>query len=206
MGLISLLSKDPLAFFILVPVLLYSVISHEVAHGWVAYIFGDNTAKDQGRLSFNPKSHIDPMGALAVLLFKFGWAKPVPVSYARLSHSKIAIISVALAGCFANILIATVALFLLQFEIVNANKIFMIVLENVLGVNIILASLNLIPIPPLDGSRVLMSFLSQQLRLKLAKFEPYGFFLVITLLLTGMLDPVIYFIMKVIYLFIGLLI
>jgi len=88
MGLLSLLFRDPIAFLLLVPLLLYSVIAHEVAHGWIASLFGDNTAKYSGRLSFNPKSHLDPMGTLSLFLIGFGWAKPVPVDYRNLSNSQ----------------------------------------------------------------------------------------------------------------------
>jgi Zn-dependent protease len=205
MGLVALLSESPLTFFILVPILLYSVILHEVAHGWAAYLFGDNTAKAAGRLSLSPGSHIDPLGALCVLFVGFGWARPVPVNYFNLRHSKLAIIAVALAGCLVNIIIAALALFLLHFEIVQSNNIWVMILDLTERVNIILAALNLIPIPPLDGSRVLTSFLSPDLRLKFAKIEPYGFFLVIALIFTGLLDPVIHLIESVILVGIGLL-
>ncbi|MDP8216197.1 MAG: site-2 protease family protein [Candidatus Kaelpia imicola] len=205
MGLLSLLFRDPIAFFLLVPLLLYSVIAHEVAHGWIASLFGDNTAKYSGRLSFNPKSHIDPMGMLALFIVGFGWAKPVPVDYRNLNSSRRAIIAVSLAGCVTNILIATVAIFLLQFQIFQANHFFAPALLITARINIILGAFNLIPIPPLDGSRVLMEFLPLNVRYKLARLEPYGFFIIIILLWTGMLSPVITFIQSIILGLIGML-
>jgi Zn-dependent protease len=197
MGLLGLFFSAPLVFFILVPILLYSVIAHEVAHGWVASLFGDNTAKYSGRLSLNPLPHLDPMGTLAIFLVGFGWAKPVPVNYQNLSHSRRAIISVSLAGCLTNILIAVLAAFLLRLPVIqtniakNSTPLLGLVLLIAAKVNIVLGVLNLIPIPPLDGSRVLMEFLPYDLKYKLAKLEPYGFFVVIILLWTGALSPVL---------------
>ncbi len=205
MGLLSLLLRDPAAFFLLVPLLLYSVIAHEVAHGWVASLFGDNTAKYSGRLSFNPKFHLDPMGTIALFLVGFGWAKPVPVDYRSLSNSRRAIVAVSLAGVAANILIATIALFLLHFYTFRANHIFALVLSITARINIILGALNLIPIPPLDGSRVLMEFLPDNAKHKLAKLEPYGFFIIVILLWTGILSPVITFVQNSIIGLIGIL-
>ena len=205
MGLLSLLLRDPVAFFLLVPLLLYSVIAHEVAHGWVASLFGDNTAKCSGRLSFNPKSHLDPMGTLALFLIGFGWAKPVPVDYRNLGSSRRAIIAVSLAGCVTNIAIATVALFLLHFHIFSANHLFRPVLLVTAKINIMLGSFNLIPIPPLDGSRVLTEFLPNEARYKLARLEPYGFFVIVILLWTGILSPLITFVQKLILGLIGML-
>jgi len=205
MGLLSLLFRDPIAFFLLVPALLYSVIAHEVAHGWVASRFGDNTAKYSGRLSFNPKSHIDPMGTLALFLVGFGWARPVPVNYRNLRGSRRAIIAVSLAGCVTNILIATVAIFLLQFQIFQTNHFFAPVLLITARINIILGAFNLIPIPPLDGSRVLMEFLPVDVKHKLMKLEPYGFFIIVILLWTGFLSPVITFVQGLIFGLIGIL-
>tara|TARA_B100000315_G_C14574971_1_gene587436 strand:+ start:25 stop:666 length:642 start_codon:yes stop_codon:yes gene_type:complete len=205
MGLLSLLRQDPVAFFILVPVLLYSIIAHEVAHGWVASLFGDNTAKNSGRLSFNPLPHIDPVGLAVLFLVGFGWAKPVPVNYRNLSHSRKAIIAVSLAGCGANILIATLAIFLLQFEAFSSNTVFASVLERAAGINIILGAFNLIPIPPLDGSHVLMEFLPSKLKYKLASLQRFGLFIIIFLLYTGILRPVIDIIYYLILTFISLL-
>ncbi len=205
MGLLSLLLRDPVAFFLLVPLLLYSVIAHEVAHGWIASLFGDDTAKVSGRLSFNPKSHLDPVGTLMLFLMGFGWAKPVPVDYRNLGRSRKAIICVSLAGCVTNIAIATVALFLLHFYTFRTNHLFAPVLLIAAKINIILGSFNLIPIPPLDGSRVLMEFLPDNTKYKLAGLERYGFFIIIILLWTGILSPVITFVQNSIIGLIGIL-
>ena len=205
MGLLSLLLRDPITFFLLVPLLLYSVIAHEVAHGWIASLFGDDTAKRSGRLSLNPLLHLDPMGTLALFLIGFGWAKPVPVDYRNLGNSRRAIIAVSLAGCVTNILIATIALFLLHFYTFRTNHFFAPVLLITARINIILGCLNLIPIPPLDGSRVLMEFLPDNIKYRLVRLERYGFFIIIILLWMGILSPVITFVQNLILGLIGIL-
>jgi Zn-dependent protease len=204
-GLLSLLFSNPAVFIALVVLLLYSVIAHEVAHGWVAYLFGDDTARRYGRLTLNPAPHIDIVGALMLFIVGFGWAKPVPVNYYNLKNSRFGFVSVALAGCVTNILIAVSALFLLQFETIRANAFYYSMLIIVARINIILGAFNLIPIPPLDGSKVLMSFLPQDAQQQLAKLEPYGFFILAILLFTGRLNPVIGFMQNLIYGFISLL-
>ncbi|MDD5435997.1 MAG: site-2 protease family protein [Candidatus Omnitrophica bacterium] len=196
MGLISILFSNPGLFIILAVLLLYSVILHEIAHGWVAYLFGDDTAMRSGRLSLNPVSHLDPVGTLALFLVGFGWAKPVPVNYSRLKHFRMGLISVSLAGCLANILIATGAIFLLKFPSIGSNKLAASLLSLVAQINIILGSLNLIPIPPLDGSKILMGVLPGTAQIAMAKFERYGLFLLMILLFTGLLNPVIMFMQK----------
>ncbi|HDM38072.1 MAG TPA: site-2 protease family protein [Candidatus Omnitrophica bacterium] len=183
-----------MGFLVLVPLLLYSVILHEIAHGWVASLFGDNTAKYAGRLSLNPGVHLDLIGTLALLFVGFGWAKPVPVNYRQLSNSRWAMIAVSLAGVATNILIATLAIFLLQFQGFKGSLLFAPILSIAAEINIILGSFNLIPIPPLDGSRVLMEFLPYEAKYQLARLEPFGFFIIIILLMTGILDSVIIFI------------
>lgn len=204
MGLISLLTQNPLAFLMLAIPLLYSIIFHEIAHGLVASWFGDNTARYSGRLTLNPVAHIDPIGTLMLLIVGFGWAKPVPVNYYNLKPSRPGIICVALAGCTMNIFIAMLALLLMQFEMFSSNATFVMILSIVAKINIILAAFNLIPIPPLDGSRVLVEFLPRQMQASLARVEPYGFFIIIILLYTGVLYPVIDAIQNIIYNFIAL--
>lgn len=204
MGLLPLLFKDPGSFVILVGLLLYSVIFHEVAHGVVAYWFGDRTARDAGRLTLNPVVHIDPMGTIMLFLVGFGWANPVPVNFYNLKHYRAGLICVALAGCLTNIAIATVALFILQFY--GTHSFFSGILLIVARINIILGAFNLIPIPPLDGSKILMGFLPADMQMQLARFERYGFIILIVLLFTRMLDPVIYFMMDLILKVISLII
>ena len=204
MGLLSLLRNDPLAFFLLVIPLLYSIIFHEMAHGLVALWFGDKTAKDAGRLTLNPMAHLDPMGMLMLFFVGFGWAKPVPVNYAQLKNQRAGLISVSLAGCFTNIVIATLAIFLLRFQAVQANVTLSRIFSITARINVVLGAFNLIPIPPLDGSKVLMGFLPRNIRMNFAKLEPYGFFIIIALLFTGFLSPVINFMEGIIYRFISL--
>lgn len=205
MGLISLLFSNPALFVILAGILLYSIILHEVAHGWIAHLFGDDTALYYGRLTLNPVSHIDPLGALMLFFVGFGWAKPVPVDYSRFSNTRFGLFSVALAGCLTNILIAIFALVLLQFDAVNSSLVLSAILPIVVRINIILGAFNLIPIPPLDGSKILMSFLPYKAQESLASLEPYGFFILAFLLFTGLLNPAINFMQSLIYGLIGFL-
>ncbi len=199
MGLISLLMRNPVEFAMIALALLYSVIAHEVAHGWVASLFGDDTARLYGRLTMNPLPHIDPIGAVMLLVAGFGWAKPVPVDYRKFQNFRFGLISVSLAGCIANILIATAAMVVLQFPGVRMNEGLSETFGTIARINIILGAFNLIPIPPLDGSKVLMAFLPQEMQYTLARIEPYGFFILIALMFTGILNPVISFMQNAIF-------
>jgi len=204
MGLLSLLMHNPFAFLLLAVPLLYSIIFHELAHGLVASWFGDNTAKHAGRLSLNPASHLDPIGTLMLFLVGFGWAKPVPVNYYALKDKRFGLIAVSLAGCATNILLAIIAIFLLQFQFVSTNAVLAVMLTIAARINIILGAFNLIPIPPLDGSKVLMGILPKDAQARLARIEPYGFFIIAFLLFTGLLYPLINFAENVIYSLIGM--
>ena len=205
MGLINLLIKDPLTFILIAIPLLYSVILHELAHGWVAYKMGDPTAKQMGRLSLNPLKHLDPVGTLMLFIFGFGWARPVPVNFANLRESRKALIFVSSAGIVVNMILAFIALFLLQFLSPSSHGIAATMLYYMAQINIILAAFNLIPIPPLDGSKILMGFLSNRLQYSLSRLEPYGFFIIIGLLFFGVLNPLINFFRWIILSIIGLL-
>ena len=191
MGLLKLLTKDPLGFALVVIPLLFSVIIHEVAHGWVAYRMGDPTAKWLGRLSLNPLKHLDPVGTLMLFLAGFGWAKPVPVNFNNISDKRKGLIFVSSAGIVANILFAFVALLFFRLFSKSSSGIAIILVYYVVQINITLAALNLIPIPPLDGSKILMGIVSGRTRYFLARLEPYGFFIIIGFLYLGILDPLI---------------
>jgi Zn-dependent protease len=205
MGLIDLLFKNPLAFALLAAPLLYSIILHEVAHGWVANRMGDPTAKWMGRLSLNPLKHLDPIGTLMLFLVGFGWAKPVPVNFNNIANTRKGLIYVSSAGIAANILLAIVAQLFFRLFPVSSPGLEDLFFYYLGQINITLAALNLIPIPPLDGSKILMGIVSEKTRYSLARLEPYGFFVIIGLLYLGILDPLIAFIRGIIATLIGLL-
>jgi Zn-dependent protease len=171
-----------------------AITFHEAAHGFVAHHFGDNTAWDQGRVSFNPLRHIDPFGTLimpAILLlshspFLFGYAKPVPVNFRALRNPRIDMVWVALAGPATNIALALVAA--AAFHAVNyvpesAAQWLFDNLKNALVINIVLAIFNMLPIPPLDGGRVAVGLLPRALAVPLARLEPYGMLILIGILI-----------------------
>ena len=181
-----------------------------MAHGWVAYKMGDPTAKFSDRLTFNPLSHLDPIGTLALFVAGFGWAKPVPVNFNNLRNQRKGVILVSSAGALANILLAFVALLLIRLFSGSSSEIAIILVHGVCRyvayVNITLAALNLIPIPPLDGSKILMGILWEKTPYFFSRLEPYGFFIIIGLLFLGILDPLIGFIGWVIRMLIAMII
>jgi Zn-dependent protease len=174
--------------------LVIAITFHEAAHGFVAHHFGDNTAWEQGRVSFNPLRHIDPFGTLimpAILLlshspFLFGYAKPVPVNFRALRHPRIDMVWVALAGPATNIalaLLAAMAFHVLNFVPESAAQWLADNLKNALVINVILAIFNMLPIPPLDGGRVAVGLLPRVLAAPLARLEPYGMLILIGVLI-----------------------
>jgi len=193
MGLLNLLLKDPLGFILIAIPLLYSIIFHELAHGWVAYLMGDPTAKSLGRLSLNPLKHLDPIGTIMLFIFGFGWAKPVPVNFNQLRDRHKGMILVSAAGIITNMLLAFIALFLSRLLSLSPSSMPAVLLYYFAQINIILAAFNLIPLPPLDGSKILMGFASPNVQNFLFRIERYGFFIIIALLYLGVLDPVIRF-------------
>jgi Zn-dependent protease len=174
--------------------LVIAITFHEAAHGFVAHHFGDNTAWERGRVSFNPLKHIDPFGTLilpAVLLFShspflFGYAKPVPVNFRALRNPRIDMVWVALAGPATNIvlaLVAAAAFHLLPFAPDNSAQWIADNLKNALVINVVLAIFNMLPIPPLDGGRVAVGLLPNFLAVPLSRLEPFGMLILIGLLI-----------------------
>lgn len=168
---------------------------HEWAHGFVAYKFGDNTAKYSGRLTLNPLSHIDPLGAAAMILFRFGWAKPVPVDSRNFKNPKVGMALTALAGPMSNIIAALIAAIGLNsliyfgrstipYDILSYIISFM---YSFIKINIGLAVFNLLPLPPLDGSKILAAFLPNKFLFKYYQYERYIIFAVFFLLFTNIL-------------------
>ncbi|MFH2011604.1 MAG: site-2 protease family protein [Pseudomonadota bacterium] len=205
MGPILILFKNPGAFFLLMIPLLYSVIIHEVAHGWVAEKMGDSTARWLGRITLNPVKHLDPIGTLTLLLFGFGWAKPVPVNFANLRDQRKGMILVSAAGITANLILAFIALLIIRMNIFSSLGLMTDILLVFARINIILAAFNLIPIPPLDGSKILMGFVSNRFQYQLMQLEPYGMFIIIGLLFFGFLNPLITFFEQIIISIINLI-
>ncbi len=196
---------------IIVP-LLFAVTAHEYAHGYAAFILGDSTAKDAGRLSLNPVRHLDLVGSFILpLILKlsgapilFGYAKPVPVNFSNLRSFRSGTLWVASAGVITNFVLAllSTAVFqgLLHLQPLWQNMFlqpFILVLLKLFAysvmINLVLAIFNLIPIPPLDGGRIMTVLLPTRLREKFRRVEPFGFFILILLLLTNSLDLLITF-------------
>jgi len=186
-------------FLLSFAVLMIAMTVHEFAHGFVAYKFGDNTAKHSGRLTLNPLAHIDPIGTflLPLLLFistqgrfVFGAAKPVPVNYWALKNPKQDMIWIGFSGPLANFLFAF--LLSLLWKIIPPFPVTEYLFKQLIYINVILGTFNLIPIPPLDGSRILMGLLPENLANKYALIEPYGFIIVIGLVALGVFDRVVW--------------
>ena len=180
------------------PVLL-AITLHEAAHGYVAKLFGDNTAWAMGRVTLNPMAHIDPIGTIVMPLvlyfatsgsFLFGYAKPVPVDFGRLRHPKRDMIWVALAGPLANLLQAVlwvVALYLLSgFDV--EERFFLEMAQAGVLTNLVMFAFNLFPIPPMDGGRIVVGLLPWRLAVGFAQVERFGFFIVMGLVLLGVVN------------------
>jgi Zn-dependent protease len=183
---------------------LFAITVHEAAHGWMAYKLGDNTAKSQGRVSINPVKHIHWFGTIVLpftlLLLTgliFGWAKPVPINWNKLKHSRRDMALVAGAGPASNLIMilfwgvaAKIGLVLVSYHFLWAKAIAYMGLAGI-HINIILILLNLLPIPPLDGSRILYSFLPPKISAHFQNLEVTGLLILILLLFTGLFTSII---------------
>ena len=173
--------------------LLFAITLHEAAHGWIASKLGDHTARMMGRVTIDPTKHIDPIGTIAIPLvlllsssgFIFGWAKPVPINFNALRNGKNGMIWVALAGPGANIVMAVCWLFVMIIAI-NMNIAVLIEMGRIgILVNCVLAVFNLLPIPPLDGSRVISALLPNRLAYQYNQLEQYGLYILLGLMFLG---------------------
>ena len=201
------------------PAVLIAITVHEYAHGLVAYLNGDRTAQLAGRLTLNPLAHLDPVGTLMLILFRFGWAKPVPVNYNNLNNPKKDMILVSLAGPVSNVLIAFLFALLVRFNnivlqnIISANlssipqllmtfiKGWFIFLQTGVIINLALAIFNLIPIPPLDGHHIMLGILPREWALQYAKINnTYGIIILLFLIWSGFVGkimlPVVFYLFR----------
>ena len=184
-----MLRTDPRTLLFLLPAVLIAATCHEFAHALVADRLGDPTPRQLGRLTLNPLVHLDPLGTVFFVLFSFGWARPVPVNPRNFANPRLGMLVVALAGPLANIVLAFAVGVLVKTQGLTGtlwgDLASMLVL-----INIVLAVFNLIPIPPLDGSRILEGLLPSDQALAYARIQPYGTVVILVLLYTGVVGQV----------------
>lgn len=192
-----------LQLIILAPPILLALTLHEFAHGYVAYHFGDPTAKNQGRLTLNPLKHLDPIGTLAFFIIKIGWAKPVPVNPNYFRNPRKDMLWVALAGPAVNFILAIISALLVKTIWFIAASIhpsplaaaILVPLHEVLmasvWINLVLCIFNFLPIPPLDGSKILAGLLPPDMARSYASVERYGFVIIMLLAFSGLLSKMI---------------
>jgi Zn-dependent protease len=194
---------------------IFAITLHEAAHGYVARLFGDRTAWQLGRVTLNPLKHVDPIGTIVVPLlilltssgaFLFGWAKPVPVNFGRLRHPKRDMLWVAAAGPAANLLMALGWALLLKLTVSLPDNVYSLPLGEMaragINVNAVLMLLNLLPLPPLDGGRIVVSLLPARASWRFAQIERFGFVILLALLFFGLLDTILTPLLRLFLLFI----
>ncbi|NMB41551.1 MAG: site-2 protease family protein [Firmicutes bacterium] len=193
------MSFSPSDLLLRIPALLVAITFHEYAHARMAYAWGDPTAKYQGRLTLNPLAHLDPLGLLMLLIVRFGWAKPVPINPLNFRDQRKGLFWVSFAGPGMNLLLGFISTFI-YYSFPGFGPFVKVLLYNFIIYNVFLAVFNIIPLPPLDGSKILASLLPNRYLYHYRAIEPYGPFLLIILLVFGLLPvfllPISYFIMN----------
>lgn len=190
--LLNLFSPDRLQMMLLsLPGILIAMSFHEMAHGIAAESMGDDTAQMAGRVSLNPFKHLSLLGTLSMLVFGFGWAKPVPVNSYNFRNKRKGIIVTSLAGCFTNLLLGFISLLIMRLIGDYVNIYVYYILYYTYYYNLIFAVFNLLPIPPLDGSQVLYEFLPYKAKQIYDQVARYGNFILLILIMTGMFGYII---------------
>lgn len=196
-----MLGLDPVTIALRIPVLLIVITVHEFAHARMAYHFGDATAERQGRMNLNPINHLDPIGSLMILLVGFGWAKPVPINPLNFNNYRSGLRWVSFAGPMSNLIFGFISLLLFRvllnaglitFGGTNFSYLIIDFFQQLILINVYLALFNLLPIPPLDGSKILMSFLSDTHLDIYRQLERYAPLILIGLIITGVLGAIIF--------------
>ena len=201
--LINLLTEDPLAFFLISVALIFALVLHELGHAAAALYFGDDTAKRMGRLTLNPLAHLDPLGTLLLLFVGFGWAKPVPINPFKFRNYRLGLFVVSIAGIVVNLVLAVLATLLLKLLFTLEPRLVWAAFQgqnSLIGsvalalyyfgsINLVLAVFNLLPIPPLDGSKILQSLLPLKWHRYLWELERYSW-LSFLLIVTVLRDPI----------------
>ncbi|MEW5784882.1 MAG: site-2 protease family protein [Bacillota bacterium] len=185
---------DPLEIALRIPVLLIAITVHEYAHARMAYHFGDATAQQQGRMNLNPINHLDPIGTLMILLVGFGWAKPVPINPYQFRNYRVGLRWVSLAGPLANFALGFISLifYSLLFKAGISAALVYGFMSTLVQINILLGIFNLIPIPPLDGSKILVSVAPDAFLRFYRQLEPYAPLLLLMLIVTGLFGRIIF--------------
>ena len=196
--MLDLLSTSPITFVIVAVILMFSLAWHELGHAWVANRMGDPTAKNLGRITLNPLNHLDPLGSILILVMGFGWAKPVPIQPRNFTNLRSGLFWVSIAGVLVNFIVALLCLIILEyflspgldmkdfsyntFDFKNQQHFILIqALLTAARINILLVLFNLIPIPPLDGSKVVQAFAPMSWWGPMRQLERYGFIAVLAI-------------------------